>query len=281
MTTGIKKIMGLVVCILVSSVFFTVRAQPPGPVPAEVRLQPGQTLEDLAEKYFDDPTAADEIRALNNIPAGTQPKPDTTLRLPGKERDQALMTLRVATQALQQAKADGAEEFAPHKLQKTQKSLQAAKEARKRAAYQDCRRLADETWALAGKDTSDKPTLLRVDLSTGQTSTVTTFPFGGVRGVTLSPDEQFAYVTGCDEVQRVDLTTGDVTYIGEDTYGWGLNGCILTADGSTLYVAQRDLHRLFKVDVTSGEVLTVASGLHLPVGVALAPGETTAWENVR
>jgi len=136
---------------------------------------------------------------------------------------------------------------------------------------------ADETWALAGKDSSDEPTLLRVDLTTGQTSTVTTFLFGGVRGVTLSPDEQFAYVTGSAEVQRVDLTTGDVIYIGEDTYGSGLNGCILTADGSTLYVAQRDLHRLFKVDVTSGEVLTVASGLHLPVGVALAPGETTAW----
>ena len=137
------------VCVLVSSFGFAVQAQPPDPVPAEVRFLPGQKLEDLAEKYFNDPTAADEIRALNNIPAGTQPQPDTTLRLPGKERDQALMTLRVATQARQQAKADGAEEFAPQKFKKTQKSLQAATEARKRAAYKDCRRLADETWALA------------------------------------------------------------------------------------------------------------------------------------
>jgi hypothetical protein len=144
--TGILKTSGLIICLLLVTVSGAPAQQP---VPAEVQFEADQTLEDLAEKYFDDPVAADEIRALNDIPAGEQPKPGATLKLPGKERDQALMALRVAKQALQQAKADEAEEFAPEKFEKTQKSFQAAEEARKRAAYKDCRRLADETWALA------------------------------------------------------------------------------------------------------------------------------------
>ena len=146
MMTGFSKTPGLVICMLIFT-FSSVPAKPPAP--AEAQLQAGQRLEDLAEKHFDDPGAADEIRALNNIPAGEQPKPGTTLKLPGKERDQALMALRVAKQALQQAKADGAEEFATEQFERTQKSFQAAEEARKRAAYEDCRRLADKTWALA------------------------------------------------------------------------------------------------------------------------------------
>jgi hypothetical protein len=144
--TKISKTSLLIVCLWLLA---TPGAQAKPPVPTEAQLQAGQRLEDLAEKYFDDPAAADEIRALNNIPAGEQPKPGTTLRLPGEERDQALMALRVARQALQQAKADGAEEFATDKFEKTKTSFQAADEARKRAAYKDCRRLADETWALA------------------------------------------------------------------------------------------------------------------------------------
>ena len=137
---------------------------------------------------------------------------------------------------------------------------------------------ADETWALVVKTSHDDPPLLHVDLTTGQTSTVTTFPFGALRGVALSPDEQFAYVTGDDEAQRVDLTTGETTRLVDlGFFNGGLNGCALTADGNRLYVVQRTPGRLFKVDVTTGDVITVASGLHLPVGVALAPGETTAW----
>lgn len=136
---------------------------------------------------------------------------------------------------------------------------------------------ANESWALVVKDTDVEPTLLRVDLNTGLTQPVTTFAFGNLRGVSLSPDEAHAYVSGNAELQRVDLTTGQVTYVGNDSYGWGLNGHALSADGTTLYVAQRDLHRLFQVDVASGHVVTVTDGLHFPVAVALAPGEEAAW----
>ncbi len=148
-TAGTSRVLRPAALVLILAASPAVWPQAPEPVPGQVQLQPGQSLEDLAERYFDDPLAADEIRALNDIPAGAQPKPGATLRLPGKERDQALMVLRVATQALQQAKADGAEEYATQQLEKTQQSLKAAQAARKRAAYQECRRLADETWALA------------------------------------------------------------------------------------------------------------------------------------
>ena len=141
---------------------------------------------------------------------------------------------------------------------------------------------ADQTWALVAKvrhsgDLS-LPNLLRVDLTTGLTQTVTSYHFAPVHGVSLSPDEQVAYVTGDDTVKRVDLATGAVTQIGDGAiYGWGVNGHALTADGQTLYVAQRWRNRLLRVDVTSGQIAVVADDLPLPVSVALAPGEATAW----
>jgi len=137
---------------------------------------------------------------------------------------------------------------------------------------------ADETWALVVHEGDDEPNLLRVDLTTGLTSTVTSVPLGKLQGVALSPDDQFAYVTAHATVQRVDLATGDVTQVGDpDVYQRRLNGAALTADGRTLYIAQRDLHRLLGVDVTTGEVMTVTSDLHLPVAVALNSSDTAAW----
>jgi DNA-binding beta-propeller fold protein YncE len=140
---------------------------------------------------------------------------------------------------------------------------------------------AGETWALVAKAPYEwgvEPTLLRVDLVTGLTSTVSSFDLGPLRGVTLSPDERFAYVTGATTVKQVDLNTGAVQQIGDyGSYGGELNGAALTADGNTLYVAQWKYNRLLRVDVATGAIATVSDQLHLPVAVALAPGETTAW----
>jgi len=138
---------------------------------------------------------------------------------------------------------------------------------------------ADETWALVVKTPyGGEDDLLRVDLTTGLTSTVTSFPFGFLRGVVLSPDERFAYVTGDVTVKRVDIVTGAVMQIGDyEAYQGGLNGAALTADGNTLYVAQYDLNRLLRVNLATGEIATVSDRLRSPAAVALAPGETTAW----
>jgi len=120
-----------------------------GARPKQVKLAPGKTIEDLAEQFFDDPSAAQEIRSLNRLADGDQPKPGTLISLPGKDRDTALTALRVAAQALEQARADGAEEFAAEQLQQAIEKLNSAQLARKRADYPSCRTLADETWALA------------------------------------------------------------------------------------------------------------------------------------
>jgi hypothetical protein len=118
-------------------------------LPAKIRILKGQTLEEIAEKFFGDPSAAVEIRALNSIADGEQPDSGAEIRLPGQERDRVLTALRVATQALAQANADGASEFAPKDYKSAADSLDRAKKALSRAAYAECRRLADETWALA------------------------------------------------------------------------------------------------------------------------------------
>jgi DNA-binding beta-propeller fold protein YncE len=136
---------------------------------------------------------------------------------------------------------------------------------------------ADETWALITRDTEEKPSLLRVDLTTGQTSTVTSVEFEQLRGLALSPDERFAYVTN-NIVNQIDLATGDVRQIGDyaDYQTW-IDGIALTADGNSLYAVQWDLNRLLEVDLTTGEVTIVSDEFRLPASVALAPDETTAW----
>lgn len=137
---------------------------------------------------------------------------------------------------------------------------------------------AGETWALVARD-GDPPNLLRVDLSTGLTHTVTTYPLGQLRSVVLSPDELSAYATGHAAVYRVNLADGDVTLLGDpQAYGhsW-LNGAALSPDEGSLYVAQHDLNRLLAVDLSSGQVSTVTAELHLPAALALVPGEETAW----
>jgi hypothetical protein len=122
------------------------KAQEPG---TPDRIEPGQTLEEFAEKHFGNPAVADELRALNGIPAGKQPESNDRLRLPGPERDQVVTALRVASQALAQAKADGAEQFAPEKLQAAIESMNKAEKSMSSAKYAQCRKMADETWALA------------------------------------------------------------------------------------------------------------------------------------
>lgn len=138
------------VCLLLLALTGAAGAKPrPAPPPAKLTIAAGQTIEDIAERYFDDVTVAREIRALNEIPAGTQPQAGAIVRLPGAERHMAQTALRVAGQALQQARADGAEEFAPAQLARARGRWEQAQQALENAAYDNCRRLADETWALA------------------------------------------------------------------------------------------------------------------------------------
>ncbi len=121
-----------------------------GPVTAsEIVLAEGQSLEAVARQVFDDPTAAGEIRALNGWAADVLPKPGTKVRLPGPERNQALTALKAAAQAIAQAKKDQAPKHAAAIFATARARLESAEQARRMARYRECRRLADETWALA------------------------------------------------------------------------------------------------------------------------------------
>jgi hypothetical protein len=124
----------------------TEAAKVPG---SAVVFQSNQTLEDIASLRYGDPTVADEIRALNNIPPGQQPKAGTTLQLPGMDRKQALTALRAAKQALQKAKLDGGEHYANDKIKLATDKITQAEMALSKARYTESKKLADETWALA------------------------------------------------------------------------------------------------------------------------------------
>ena len=117
--------------------------------PQQVKLESGQTLEDIAEKYFGDPKVADEIRAYNKLSPGSQPEAGSTIRIPGVDREKAITTLDVAAQSVMLAKAGGAEEFAPEKYKAAVARLTKAEAARDKSDYARCSALADETWALA------------------------------------------------------------------------------------------------------------------------------------
>ncbi len=112
-------------------------------------LGPDQTLEDLASQRFESASAADELRALNGLSPGTSPAPGQRLRLPGKERRPAIMALGLAVQALQDARLQGAAEFAPERQRAAEAGLGQAEGACRRAEYARCLTLADEAFALA------------------------------------------------------------------------------------------------------------------------------------
>ncbi len=125
------------------------RAPAGEPRPPTAALQGDQTLEDLAKRLYEDAGAADEIRAIHDWAPGHQPPPGETFRLPGPERRPAVSALGMAGQAVQQARQLGAAELAAEQLERAAASLGQARRACRRAAYQRCQQLADETWALA------------------------------------------------------------------------------------------------------------------------------------
>lgn len=105
------------------------------------------SLEELAEELFADPAVSEELRALNRIPAGAQPARGARLRLPGAERQAAVKALDVAAQAMTRAQA--VEIRVEEHFTKAGEILHQARAALRAARYDECRRLADEAWALA------------------------------------------------------------------------------------------------------------------------------------
>jgi len=127
---------------------------------AVVVVQPGESLEQIAQRTLGDAKAAEELKALNGltddpVPAGT------TLTLPGPERARALSALVAARNAVAQSGSRANGSKASETLSKAERLFRAAKYAASAAA-------ADETWKLLSGATQQN-TRFAIRVADGET----------------------------------------------------------------------------------------------------------------
>jgi LysM repeat protein len=113
---------------------------------AVVVVQPGETLEQIAQRALGDARGAAELKSLNGLTADSVPA-GTSLKLPGPERARALSALLAARNALSQSdpSATGHGE-ASASFDKAEQLFQAAK-------YDEAAAAADATWRLLSGST--------------------------------------------------------------------------------------------------------------------------------
>ncbi len=126
-----------------------------------VVVQPGETLEQIAERALGDRRAASELKSLNGLSVD-EVKPGISLRLPGPERARALSALLAARNALSQADAstEGHDE-ATASLRKAEQLFQTAR-------YDESAVAADATWRLLSGSTQ-RNTRFAVQVVDGET----------------------------------------------------------------------------------------------------------------
>ena len=128
---------------------------------AAVVVQPGETLEQIAQRSLGDARAAAELKALNGLTGDTLPA-GATLRLPGPERARAQSALMAARNALDQSdlQADGRAEAAA--------SLGRAEQLFQSAKYEESAAAADAAWRLL-PGSGAQSTRFAVQVTDGQT----------------------------------------------------------------------------------------------------------------
>ncbi|HYR56377.1 MAG TPA: LysM peptidoglycan-binding domain-containing protein [Myxococcaceae bacterium] len=127
---------------------------------AVVVVQPGETLEQIAQRTLGDAKAAEELKALNGLSDDSVPA-GTTLKLPGPERAHALSALVAARNAVAQSGSRANGSKASESLSKAERLFQAAKYAASAAA-------ADETWKLLSGATQQS-TRFAIQVGDGET----------------------------------------------------------------------------------------------------------------
>ena len=122
------------------------------------RLQKGDSLSEIAEVYLGGKEFVPELLAFNNIQNATTVREGSVIALPGKIRDEALMRLQLAEQAVGMALDAQADKYAVHEYKDARTSLEAAKKARFEAAYAKALGMAERTIAIAdeAKRVADK-----------------------------------------------------------------------------------------------------------------------------
>jgi hypothetical protein len=127
---------------------------------AVVVVEPGETLEQIAQRTLGDAKAAEELKALNGLTGDSVPA-GTTLKLPGPERARALSALLAARNAVAQSGPRSSESEAPKSLSKAERLFQAAKYAESAAA-------ADATWRLLS-GAAQQNTRFAIQVADGET----------------------------------------------------------------------------------------------------------------
>ena len=106
----------------------------------------------------------------------------------------------------------------------------------------------------------------------GRVRSVATLEGAGLRGIAISPDGSALFVVDMfnDKIRRVEVATGAVTTLAgsgetgsaDDVGGAARFSCpydvAISRDGSALFVADLDNHKIRRVEVATGAVTTVA-----------------------
>jgi LysM repeat protein len=127
---------------------------------AVVVVEPGETLEQIAQRMLGDAKGAEELKMLNGLTDDSVPA-GTTLKLPGPERARALSALLAARNAVAQSGPRSNGSKASESLSKAERLFQAAKYAESAAA-------ADETWKLLSRG-AQQSTRFAIQVANGET----------------------------------------------------------------------------------------------------------------
>lgn len=140
------------------------------PAPAQVTVQPGESLAQVARRTLGDASAAGELAAFNGL-ASPEVKPGTTIRIPGRERELALSALHAARNAVSHAGANSGAASAANAGSaaanpEATRKLAHAEELFAHARYQDAAKAADGAWQLVSGP-AHAPTRFTVTVADG------------------------------------------------------------------------------------------------------------------
>ena len=116
--------------------------------------------------------------------------------------------------------------------------------------------------------------VIKINTATEQITGTSTNIFAGIGGVTVAPNDTYAYVTSVfgNEVVIIDTANGNVANTINSASFSNLNGIAISPDGKYLYVANAGTNQVMIISIAKGKVVsTISKGFSTPEGIAFAP----------